>query len=65
MNNFQPKSLEQTIKELQKKYKNIPSPLSSQYQKNNANVNIAPQQKLGSDPRNSILDGFRPQPKSW
>ena len=39
------KSLEETIKELRNKYKNVPSPLSENYNKMNQNVNFTPQQK--------------------
>lgn len=45
------KSLEQTILELHKRYKHAPSPLSENYNRMNANVNMVPQQttpRLGS-----------------
>jgi hypothetical protein len=59
------KSLEETIKELHKKYKNTISPLSEQYNKNNKNVNFVPQQKTANlDPRNSLLDNFSPPKNS-
>lgn len=62
MNKFGPKTLEQTIKELQQKYKNVPSPLSNMNGQMPAAV--VPQQKIGG-PRANILGDFRPQPKSW
>lgn len=59
------KSLEETIKELHKKYKNTISPLSEEYAKGNKNVNFVPQQKTANlDPRNALLNNFNPPKNS-
>lgn len=59
------KSLEQTILELHKRYKHTPSPLSENYNRMNANVNMVPQQTTpSSDLRSQLLSGFRPQKPS-
>lgn len=53
--------LEDTIRKVQQKYKNRPSPLSEQYIRSNANVNYVPQQTTPSnDPRSRLLGNFRP-----
>jgi hypothetical protein len=59
------KSLEQTIKELSQKYKNVPSPLSDKYASNRPGV--VPQQKLPTpeSPRQNVLGDFRPTPRQW
>lgn len=62
MNQFAPKTLEQTIKELQNKYKNVPSPLSNM--NGHTPAAVVPQQKIGG-PRFNVLGDFRPQPKTW
>lgn len=62
MKNFGKKTLEQTIKELQARYKNVPSPLSEQYK--SFKTPLVPQQK----PINfveTLVDGFKPTPKQW
>lgn len=56
------KSLEETIKELQKRYKNVPSPLSENYQRNKPAY--IPQQN-NQNFSNSILGDFKPTPKQW
>lgn len=54
-------ALEDTIRKVQQKYKNRPSPLSEQYIRSNANVNIVPQQLTPSnDLRGNLLGNFRP-----
>ena len=54
-------ALEDTIRKVQQKYKNRPSPLSEQYTRSNANVNIVPQQITPSkDVRSNLLGNFRP-----
>lgn len=63
MKNFQQKSLEDVIKELHKKYKNMPSPLSENYK--NQQPNMVPTQKIGGSERQSLLGDFKPTPKSW
>lgn len=63
MKPFQQKSLEDVIKDLQKKYKNVPSPLSENFKQ--SQPNITPQQRLGGDIKNSLLGDFKPTPKSW
>jgi len=63
MKNFQEKTLEETIKELQRKYKNVPSPLSENYSRNQPVM--VPQQRLGTSFHDTILDGFKPTPKTW
>lgn len=59
------KTLEQTIIELHKRYKNVPSPLSENYNRMNSNVNMVPQQMTpASDLRSQLLSGFKPQKQS-
>jgi hypothetical protein len=54
-------SLEDTIRKVQQKYKNRPSPLSEQYTRSNQNVNYVPQQVTPSkDLRGNLLGNFRP-----
>jgi hypothetical protein len=53
------KSLEETIKELRNKYKNVPSPLSENYNKMNQNVNFTPQQKTADSFRQELLTNFK------
>jgi hypothetical protein len=54
-------SLEDTIRKVQQRYKNRPSPLSEQYTRSNANVNIVPQQiNQTKDVRGNLLGNFRP-----
>lgn len=53
--------LEDTIRKVQQKYKNRPSPLSQQYIRSNANVNMVPQQITPTkDIRSNLLGNFRP-----
>ena len=55
------KSLEDTIRQLQQKYKNSPSPLSEQYIKSNANTTFISQQPVNStNVRNVLLGNFKP-----
>jgi hypothetical protein len=63
MKNTQGKTLEETIKELQRKYKNVPSPLSENYNRNQPVM--VPQQRLGTNFHDTILNGFKPTPKTW
>jgi hypothetical protein len=54
-------SLEDTIRKVHQKYKNCPSPLSEQYTRLNANVNMVPQQTTPSkDIKGNLLGNFRP-----
>ena len=54
-------SLEDTIRKVQQKYKNCPSPLSDQYIRSNANVKYIPQQSNPSkDIRSNLLGNFKP-----
>lgn len=59
------KSLEETIKELRNKYKNVPSPLSENYNKMNQNVNFAPQQKAADSFRQDLLSNFKPPKRGF
>jgi hypothetical protein len=53
--------LEDTIRKVQQKYKNRPSPLSEQYTRSNANVNFVPQQSNpNKDIRSNLLGNFTP-----
>ena len=55
------KSLEDTIRQLQQKYKNSPSPLSEQYIKSNANTTFISQQPVNTtNVRNVLLGNFKP-----
>lgn len=59
-------NLEDTIRKIQKKYKNCPSPLSEQYTRSNANVNKVPQQiNSPKDIRGNLLGNFIPPNKSF
>jgi hypothetical protein len=54
-------SLEDTIRKVQQKYKNRPSPLSEAYARGNSTVNIIPQpQPKSNDFRANLLGSFRP-----
>lgn len=54
-------ALEDTIRKVQQKYKNRPSPLSDQYIRSNSNVNFVPQQITPSkDLRGNLLGNFKP-----
>ena len=54
-------ALEDTIRKVQQKYKNRPSPLSEQYIRSNANVNFVPQQNNApQDIRGNLLGNFKP-----
>lgn len=55
------KKLEDTIRELRQRYKNVPSPLSSTYNHMNENVHFVPQQAKSKDIRDQLLGGFKPQ----
>lgn len=62
------KSLEDTIRELQKRNKNKPSPLSEQYRRGEGSVNFIPQttqNKLNRDPRDLLIGDFKPLPKGF
>ena len=55
------KSLEDTIRQLQQKYKNSPSPLSEQYIKSNSNTTFISQQPVNTtNVRNVLLGNFKP-----
>ena len=63
---MQKKSLEDTIKLLQQKYKHVPSPLSDSALKFRENIAVTPQQVTPrQDPRNQLISGFRPTPRSF
>jgi hypothetical protein len=54
-------SLEDTIRKLHQKYKNRPSPLSEQYIRSNANVNIIPTHvPKHMQSRNALIGNFIP-----
>lgn len=54
-------ALEDTIRKVQQKYKNRPSPLSEQYIRSNANVNMVPTQiPKYMDPRSALIGNFKP-----
>lgn len=55
------KSLEDTIRELHKRYKNTASPLLE----NNRFGFVTPPQKIGGPQNNPIFGDFKPTPKSW
>ena len=59
------KSLEETIKELRNKYKNVPSPLSENYNRMNQNVNFTPQQKTADSFRQDLLTNFKPPKRGF
>lgn len=62
------KSLEDTIRELNKKYKNRPSPLSEQYRRGEGSVNFISQTnqtKSSRDPRDLLVGDFKPLPKGF
>ena len=59
------KSLVETIKELRNKYKNVPSPLSENYNKMNQNVNFVPQQKAPDSFRQDLLSNFKPPKRGF
>lgn len=55
------KTVEQTIRELRQRYKNVPSPLSENYNRMNKNVNMVPQNTSpDSGFRNRLLSDFQP-----
>jgi len=54
------KSLEDTIRDLAKKYKNRPSVLSETYMRQNQNVSFISQQSNSKDPRSYLLGDFKP-----
>ena len=55
------KSLEDTIRQLQQKYKNSPSLLSEQYIKSNSNTTFISQQPVNTNNvRNILLGNFTP-----
>jgi hypothetical protein len=60
MNN---KSLEDTIRAVQNKYKNVPSPLSEANK--NPNVNMTPLQKTPASGRERMLGDYRPPSKTF
>jgi hypothetical protein len=54
-------SLEDTIRKVQQKYKNRPSPLSDQYIRSNSNVKyIGHQVNPSKDIRSNLLGNFKP-----
>lgn len=54
-------ALEDTIRKIQQKYKNRPSPLSETYMRTNSNVHIIPHaQNKSNDIRSNLLGGFKP-----
>lgn len=54
------KSLEETIREMRIRYKNVPSPLSETYNRSNSNVNFVPIKSTTDINKNRLLDGFIP-----
>lgn len=54
--------LEDTIRQVQQKYKNRPSPLSETYIRTNSNIHIIPYQvNKSNDIRSNLLGTFKPQ----
>jgi hypothetical protein len=58
------KKLEDTIRELQAKYKNKPSPLSENYRKFAPQM-VPQQNQKPADARSFLLGDFKPTSKSW
>ena len=59
---MQKKSLEDTIRKLHQKYKNVPSPLSENYSRLHSNIGVTPQQTTpGNNFRDSLVGDFKPQ----
>ena len=63
MNNNFGKTLEQTIKELRARYKNVPSPLSENY--NKFREQRVPQQTTPGAFHNKLLGDFKPTKRQW
>lgn len=57
------KTLEETIRDLHKRYKNVPSPLSENYQRNKPNM--VPQQTTPTSIRSNLLGDFKPPRRQW
>ena len=57
----QHKKLEDTIRELRQRYKNVPSPLSQQINHLNENVNFIPQRPQPANFRDNLVGEFKPQ----
>lgn len=56
------KTVEDTIRELRQRYKNVPSPLSENYPQRIQNNPMVPQPKIGSpEVRNFLVGDFTPQ----
>ena len=55
------KTLEETIRELRQRYKNVPSPLSENYNNMNRNVNFVPTKPQPTNLRDNLTAGFKPQ----
>lgn len=59
------KSLEETIRELQKKNKNKPSPLSEQYRRGEGTVHFISSEVKQVSPRDFLLNQFKPTAKDF
>lgn len=55
------KTLEETIRELRQRYKNVPSPLSENYNHMNKNVNFVSPKPQPTNFRDNLTSGFKPQ----
>jgi hypothetical protein len=58
------KTLEETIRELRKRYQNVPSPLSENYNHANKNVNFIPSKPNPQNFKDSLLGDFKPNSPS-
>lgn len=55
------KKLEDTIRELQKRYKNVPSPLIQTKPNLSEDVRFIPQKPIQQNFQDQLLNGFKPQ----
>lgn len=55
------KKLEDTIRELRQKYRNVPSPLSQQNHHLSENVNFIPSKQMAVNFRDNLIGEFKPQ----
>lgn len=55
------KKLEDTIREVRQRYKNIPSPLSTMKPNLSEDVNFIPQKPVQPSFQNQLLGDFKPQ----
>jgi hypothetical protein len=55
------KKLEDTIRELHKRYKNVPSPLATMKPNLSEDINFIPQKPVQQNFQDQLLSGFKPQ----